>query len=280
MCRTLGVKSNNYYSHQKRLRNKPNNNSTHQEMLDWVKFVAKFSDYTYGSRRIKRVLNALSFPVSRSKAGKLMKEAGVWVRYKKKYKVTTNSDHNKPVFENVLAQNFDVTEPNHAWSQDISYVWTSEGWLYLAVVIDLYSRKVVGWSMGSRMKAQLVCDALKMAVWQRQPKAGLIVHSDQGVQYTSKEYRRLLKLHGFIGSMSRKGNCWDNAAVESFFGSLKQERVHWRNYQTRYEAQQDILNYITMWYNSHRLHSYLDYQSPNNFESGKQSLGFNLKFIA
>ena len=280
MCRTLGVKSNNYYSHQKRLRTKPNNNSTHQEMLDWVKFVAKLSDYTYGSRRIKRVLNALSFPVSRSKAGKLMREAGVWVRYKKKYKVTTNSDHNKPVFENVLAQNFDVTEPNHTWSQDISYVWTSEGWLYLAVVIDLYSRKVVGWSMGSRMKAQLVCDALKMAVWQRQPKAGLIVHSDQGVQYTSKEYRRLLKLHGFIGSMSRKGNCWDNAAVESFFGSLKQERVHWRNYQTRYEAQQDILNYITMWYNSHRLHSYLDYQSPNNVESGKQSLGFNLKLVA
>ena len=280
MCRTLGVKSNNYYSHQKRLRSKPNNHSTHQKMLDWVKVVAKFSDYTYGSRRIKRVLNALSFPVSRTKAGKLMREAGVWVRYKKKYKVTTNSDHNKPVFENVLAQNFDVTEPNHAWSQDISYVWTSEGWLYLAVVIDLYSRKIVGWSMGSRMKAQLICDALKMAVWQRQPKAGLIVHSDQGVQYTSKEYRRLLKLHGFIGSMSRKGNCWDNAAVESFFGSLKQERVHWRNYQTRYEAQQDILNYITMWYNSHRLHTYLDYQSPNNFESGNQSLGFNLKLVA
>jgi putative transposase len=133
-------------------------------------------------------------------------------------------------------------------------------------VIDLYSRKVVGWSMGERMKAQLVCDALTMAVWQRPPKGGLIVHSDQGVQYASHQYRQLLKSHGFVGSMSKKGCCWDNAVAESFFGSLKQERVHWRNYETRNEAQQDIMNYITMWYNSHQLQNYLDYKSPNNFE--------------
>lgn len=119
--------------------------------------------------------------------------------------------------------------------------------------------------MGSRMKAQLVCDALTMAIWQRQPKEGLIAHSEQGVQYANHQYRRLLKSHGVVGSMSKKGCCWDNAVVESFFGSLKQERVHWRNYETRYAAQQDVLNYITMWYNSLRLHSYLDYQSPNIF---------------
>ena len=148
----------------------------------------------------------------------------------------------------------------------ITYIWTSEGWLYLAVVIDLYSRKVVGWSMGSRMEAQLVCDALTMAIWQRKPKAGLIIHSDQGVQYASHQYRRILRLHKFVGSMSKKGCCWDNAVAESFFGSLKQERVHWRNYRTRYTAQQDVLNYITMWYNSQRMHSYLNYQSPNEFE--------------
>ena len=136
----------------------------------------------------------------------------------------------------------------------------------MAVVIDLYSRKVVGWSMGSRMKASLVCDALTMAIWQRNPDKGLIVHSDQGVQYASHQYRKLLKDNGFIGSMSKKGCCWDNAVAESFFGSLKQERVHWRNYETRYEAQQDVMNYITMWYNSNRLHSYLGYQSPNDFE--------------
>jgi len=125
---------------------------------------------------------------------------------------------------------------------------------------------VVGWSMSSRMKAQLVCDALQMAVWRRQPKAGLIHHSDRGSQYASKAFRCLLKAHGIKGSMSRKGDCWDNAVVESFFGSLKQERVQWRNYQTRYEAQQDILEYISMFYNGSRLHSYLGYMSPNDFE--------------
>jgi len=276
MCRVLGVKRNNFYSFQKRQHSKTPDESEREELLFWIKNIAKFSDNTYGARRMKKVLNALSFKISRRKTQQLMEEAGVWVRYKKKYKVTTNSDHKKPTFKNELGQNFNVAQPNQAWGQDVSYVWTSEGWLYLAVVIDLYSRKVVGWSMSSRMKAQLVCDALKMAIWQRQPKPGLIVHSDQGVQYASKEYRKLLKLHKFTGSMSRKGNCWDNAAVESFFGSLKQERVHWRNYQTRYEAQQDILNYITMWYNSHRLHSYLDYQSPNNFEAGIKEIDLRM----
>ena len=271
MCHVLGVKSNNYYSYQKRKAQRPFD-TTHQEMLEWVKDIAKFSDNTYGARRIQKTLNALSFPVSRRKAAQLMKEAKVWVRYKKKYKPTTNSEHNKPVYANELEQAFDVQQPNQAWVQDITYIWTSEGWLYLAIVIDLYSRKVVGWSMGTRMKAQLVCDALTMAIWQRKPKAGLIVHSDQGVQYASHQYRRLLKQHGFVGSMSKKGCCWDNAVAESFFGSLKQERVHWRNYRTRYETQQDVLNYITMWYNSQRLHSYIDYQSPNDFESKKREV--------
>ncbi|MGO2332099.1 MAG: IS3 family transposase [Pseudoalteromonas nigrifaciens] len=271
MCRILGVKSNNYYSYQKRYSTK-SEAPTHQEMIDWVKDIAHFSDNTYGERRIQKVLNALGFPVSRHKTAQLMKEANVWVRYKKKYKVTTNSDHNKPIYPNVLEQNFNVEAADQAWVQDITYVWTAEGWLYLAVVIDLYSRKVVGWSMGSRMKAQLVCDALTMAMWQRQPKAGLIIHSDQGVQYASHQYRRLLKSNDFIGSMSKKGCCWDNAVAESFFGSLKQERVHWKNYPTRYEAQQDVMNYICMWYNSRRLHSYLNYQSPNDFEERTETL--------
>ncbi len=271
MCRVLGVRSNNYYSYQKRKDQKPID-TMHQEMLDWVKDIAKFSDNTYGARRIQKSLNALSFPVSRRKTAQLMKEANVWVRYKKKYKATTNSEHNKPIYANELEQHFDVQQPDQAWVQDITYIWTSEGWLYLAIVIDLYSRKVVGWSMGTRMKAQLVCDALTMAMWQRKPKAGLIVHSDQGVQYASHQYRRILRLHGFVGSMSKKGCCWDNAVAESFFGSLKQERVHWRNYQTRYDAQQDVMNYITMWYNSKRLHSFLGYQSPNVFEYKEREL--------
>jgi transposase InsO family protein len=271
MCRILGVKSNNYYSYQKRFSTK-SEDPTHQEMIDCVKDIAHFSDNTYGERRIQKVLNALGFPVSRHKTAQLMKEANVWVRYKKRYKVTTNSDHNKPIYPNVLEQNFNVEAADQAWVQDITYVWTAEGWLYLAVVIDLYSHKVVGWSMGSRMKAQLVCDALTMAMWQRQPKTGLIIHSDQGVQYASHQYRKLLKSNDFIGSMSKKGCCWDNAVAESFFGSLKQERVHWKNYPTRYEAQQDVMNYICMWYNSRRLHSYLNYQSPNDFEERIETL--------
>ena len=184
MCHVLGVKSNNFYSFQKR-KESAVDDPTHQEMIELIRDIAKFSDNTYGARRIKKVLNTLSFPVSRRKTAQLMKEANVWVRYKKKYKATTNSDHNKPIYQNELKQNFAVEAPDKAWVGDITYVWTSEGWLYLCVVIDLYSRKVVGWSMGSRMKAQLVCDALTMAIWQRQPKEGLIVHSDQGVQYAS-----------------------------------------------------------------------------------------------
>lgn len=136
----------------------------------------------------------------------------------------------------------------------------------MAVVIDLCTRQVVGWSMSSRMKAQLVCDALRMAIWRRRPLAGLIHHSDRGSQYASKEFRQLLDVHGFKGSMSRKGDCWDNAVVESFFGTLKQEQVQWQNDQTRLQAQQDILEYITMFYNSQRLHSYLGYVSPNQYE--------------
>jgi transposase InsO family protein len=265
MCRVLGVTRQGYY-HYRRNTEARLADPEHQEMLEWVKDLAIASKYTYGRRRMKRAMNALGFPITRTKTVSLMKEADIQVRHKKKFKVTTNSNHKLPLFENLLERQFDVEQANQVFASDITYIWTQEGWLYLAVVIDLYSRKVVGWSMSSRMTAQLVCDALMMAIWLRRPKAGLIHHSDRGSQYASKAFRKLLKTHGFKGSMSRKGDCWDNAVVESFFGSLKQERVHWRHYQTRYEAQQDILDYISMFYNSYRLHSYLDYRSPNQYE--------------
>jgi putative transposase len=229
MCQVLGVIRQCYYHYRCNRENKPAD-PEHQEMLRLVKEVAEASKDTYGSRRMKRALNALGFPISRNKARKLMREADVQVRYRRKYKVTTNSNHKQPVFDNLVQRQFDVPEADRVYVADITYIWTQEGWLYLAVVIDLCSRKVVGWSMGSRMKAQLVCDALRMAMWQRRPKAGLIHHSDRGSQYASKAFRRLLKDNEFEGSMSRKGDCWDNAVAESFFGSLKQERVHWRNY--------------------------------------------------
>ncbi len=266
MCDVLGANRNSYYSYQKRHADSPED-PVHKEMLDWVKRIAESSDDSYGSRRMKRALGALSYPVSRQKARALMREAGVQARTKKKFRNTTNSNHKHPVYENLLNREFDVDKKDQAYVSDITYIWTQEGWLYLGVVIDLYSRKIVGWSMSSRMKAKMVCDALKMAMWQRRPASGLIHHSDRGVQYASLEFRQLLAANDFKGSMSRKGNCWDNAVAESFFGSLKQERVQWRNYQTRHEAQQDILEYITIFYNSQRLHSYLDYKSPNQYEN-------------
>jgi len=271
MCRLLGVSRNAYYRYCQRQRVNPPN-PEHLAMLESVREVAKASDNSYGTRRMGRALNALGFPVGRQKTRSLMREAGVVARYRKKHKVTTNSNHKQPVFENILDREFNTALPDQAYVGDITYIWTQEGWLYLSVFIDLFSRRVVGWSMGSRMKATLVTDTLRMAMWQRRPEAGLIVHSDRGSQYASKVYRRLLKSNSFIGSMSRKGDCWDNAVAESFFASLKKERVQWKLYQTRAEAQQDILDYITMFYNSRRLHSYLDYASPNDFESAMTEL--------
>ncbi len=265
MCQVLGVCRRGYYHYRQVVVNRPDD-PERQEMLEWIQDIDQASDHSYGSRRMKIALDCLGYPVSRDKARKLMWEASVQVRHKKKYKVTTNSNHKQPVFDNLVQRQFEVSQPDQVYAADVTYIWTQEGWLYLAVVIDLYSRKVVGWSMSNRMKAQLVCDALKMAIWQRRPKAGLIHHSDRGSQYASKAFRKLLRAYGFLGSMSRKGDCWDNAVVESFFGSLKQERVQWRNYQTRYEAQQDILHYMAMWYNPYRLHSTLGYVSPIDFE--------------
>lgn len=264
MCRLLNVSSNAYYSFVRSPARVVDPERV--EMLEWVQDIAESSGYTYGSRRMKAALNACGYPVSREKARNLMREAGVKARQKKKYKSTTNSNHNHPIFENLVNREFDVERPDEIYASDITYIWTAEGWLYLAVVIDLYSRKVVGWSMSSRANATLVCDALKMAIGHRHPKRGLIHHSDRGTQYASKIFRKLLAMNGILGSMSRKGDCWDNSVVESFFGSLKQERVHWENYETRVEARRDVLNYIMMFYNSSRLHSYLGYLSPNTYE--------------
>ena len=207
-CQVLGVKRSGYYHYQASQARK-REEAKHQEMLEWVKDIAESSGYSYGSRRMKKALNALSYPASRNKARQLMREAGVQARQRKKYKVTTNSNHKKAVYENLVDRRFDVPQTDQVYAADITSVWTQEGWLYLAVVMDLCSRKVVGWSMSSRMKAQLVSDALKMAIWQRRPKARLIHHSDRGSQYASHAFRRLLNAHGIKGSMRRKGDCWD-----------------------------------------------------------------------
>ena len=272
MCQLMGVTRSGFYSFEKRKQTKPDNEPERMEQLDWVRTIAESSKFTYGSLRMRNALNTLGFPVGRRKTRSLMREANVFVRYRKKNKMTTSSDHKKPLFDSILNRQLQVNEPNPAWVSDLTYVWTHEGWLYLTVMIDLFSRKVVGWHMSSRMTADTVCEALTMAIWHRKPKSGLIVHSDMGSQYASKQYCKILKKHELTGSMSRKGNCWDNSVAESFFSRLKEELVHWRNYQTRWEAKRDILNYITMFYNSQRLHSTLGYQSPNQFESGYRDL--------
>jgi transposase InsO family protein len=269
LCRVLGVSRGGFYAFLRRQDRDPD--PEHEEKLEWVRDLAEASDHTYGSRRMAGALRALGYRVGRHQARSLMREAGVWVRYRRRYRVTTNSRHGQPVFENRLERRFAVEAPDRVYAGDITYVWTAQGWLYLAVVIDLYSRKVVGWSMGRRLNSALVCDALTMALWRRRPPKGqLIHHSDRGVQYASRAFRKLLGAHGIEGSMSRKGDCWDNAVVESFFGSLKSERIHWRSYQTREEARADIVDYITMFYNSRRLHSYLGYRSPDEFEKNGQ----------
>ena len=195
-----------------------------------------------------------------------MRALNLRVKQKCKYKVTTDSKHQLPVAENVLNRQFLPAAPNQAWGTDITYLWTQEGWIYLAVVIDLYSRRVVGWAMDRRMKKSLVLRALMMAINLRQPPPGLIHHSDRGSQYASLAYQVLLKQHGMLCSMSRKGNCWDNAPIERFFSSLKREWTGDRLYRTRQAAIADVREYVAVYYNSKRLHSTLGYKTPMNYE--------------
>jgi transposase InsO family protein len=184
----------------------------------------------------------------------------------KKYKATTNSKHKLAVYDNILGRQFNVTKPNHAWVSDITYVATDEGWLYLATVLDLYSNKIIGYSMSDRINKQLVIDALTKALKARAYPSGVIIHSDRGSQYASNEYKSLIEKYDLIGSMSRKANCWDNAVAENFFGIIKKEYISQMKFTTREQAKLGIFDYIEAWYNPHRIHSKIGYLSPNEFE--------------
>jgi len=221
----------------------------------------------YGGRRIARELRAQGHDVGRCQARSLMREAGIEVCRKRRFRATTDSRYRLPVAENRLDRRFDASAPNRVWAADVTDLWTNEGWLYLAAVIDLYARRVVGWALSDRIQAGLVCDALRMALGRRRPPPGLIHHSDRGSQYAGQAYQDLLREHGRTPSMSRKGNCWDNAPMERFFGSLKRERTDLRLFATRDEARSCVIDYIEMFYNSQRRHSYLDYVSPMEYES-------------
>jgi transposase InsO family protein len=227
----------------------------------------------YGSCRISqeiRVVHNLS--VKRQYIAKRMQALGLVAKARRKFNATTDSKHNLPIAKNLLKQNFVANAPNEKWVTDITYIRTQQGWLYLCVIIDLFSRSVIGWSMSKRINKQLVCNALSMALWRRQFPTNVIVHSDRGSQYCSKQYQKLLKQNQLICSMSGKGCCYDNAACESFFHSLKVELVHDENYQSRQEAKLSIFEYINVYYNRKRRHSAIKYMTPEQFENTMQSL--------
>jgi putative transposase len=195
-----------------------------------------------------------------------MRKAGVECKQRRRYRITTDSRHRLPVAENVLNRDFSAQDVNQKWVADLTYLWTQEGWLYLAAVLDIFSRRIIGWALAGHMREALVEDALQMALGRRNPSKGLLHHSDRGVQYASGAYQACLQQAGIVISMSRKGNCWDNSVMERFFGSLKSERTDHVIYSTREEAKTDVIDYIEMFYNSQRLHSSLGYVTPLQFE--------------
>jgi putative transposase len=265
LCEVLDVSRSGFYAYAQR-QAASRRDQDEVALLARVRAIHTATRQSYGSRRMAKQLQAEGVPVGRYKARRLMQAAGVAVRHRKRCPVTTDSRHGYAVAPNLLARQFDVEQCDTVWAGDITYLWTAEGWLYLAAVLDLHSRKVVGWAMSSRIDAALVQEALRMALGRRGPAPGLMHHSDRGSQYACGAYQELLAAHGIRCSMSRKGDCLDNAVVERFFGSLKRERTALGHYVTRQEARDEVIDYIEMFYNSTRLHSSLGYVSPNDFE--------------
>lgn len=260
----MQVSSSGYYEWCKRPQSARSRED--QRLGEKIKAIHGTSRRTYGTRRIQAELAEDDEKASRARIARLMSLQGLKVKTRKRFRATTNSNHKLPVAENLLNRQFEVEQPDTVYAGDITYISTAEGWLYLAVLIDLYSRKVVGWAMSERMTATLVDDALKMAYWKRRPDEGLMVHHDRGSQYASHLYRETLQEYGFVLSMSRKGNCWDNAPSESFFHTLKTELTYHSQYQTRYEAKQEIFEYIEVFYNRQRRHSSIGYQAPATYD--------------
>lgn len=259
------IERSGYYAWLKR---KPSKRQQANEELD-EKIIDIFKSHKsrYGSPRIADELRENNEICSKNRVARRMKHLDLKAKAKKKFKVTTDSKHNLPVALNLLNRNFTAHAPNQKWCGDISYIWTDEGWMYLAVVIDLYSRAVIGWSMQSTMSRELVCDALMMALWRRGFPRKVLFHSDRGSQYCSGDYQKILKHYEFICSMSRKGNCWDNAVAESFFHSLKTELVYAERFTTREIAKQSIFQYLEGYYNRVRRHSAIGSMAPEVFEN-------------
>lgn len=263
MSRALGVSTGGFYDWMRRpesVRIQAN-----REALAHIRASFEASHRTYGSPRVWRDLRDWGVSCSLKRTARLMRLAGLRARHRRR-RLPLDQGLRSVVGDNLLDRQFAAPAPDQKWVADFTYVWTGEGWLYVAAVLDLYSRRIVGWSMQPQMTSQLVTDALLMAVWRRRPKTALLHHSDQGSQYTSEAFQNLLVDNGIQCSMSRSGNCWDNAAMESFFSTLKIERVNRHHYRTRDEARADVFDYIERFYNTRRRHSTIGYLSPVNFE--------------
>ncbi len=264
LCRVLEVTRSGFYAWQA---HDPSEQAIDDQKLGVeIAAIHKASGETYGSPRVHAELRAKGLEVSRKRVARLMRELGIKSRRKRRFKATTDSGHQLPVADNILDRKFEVDAPDVAWVTDITYVWTDEGWLYLAAILDLFSRRVVGHAMSERIDRALALQALRDAVGRRLPDAGLLHHSDRGSQYASNDYQHALRDQGVVCSMSRKGNCWDNAVAESFFATLKTECIYPRRFATRAEAREAIFHFIEVFYNGQRRHSTLGYLSPMEFE--------------
>lgn len=262
MCRVLEVATSGYYAwRRRRQEDRPD------DLRDVIQHIYQESNGTYGSPRITAELRRQGHVVNRKRVMRLMRQCGLRGASPKARRIaTTDSAHSWPVAENILKRDFAATAPNQKWVGDTTFIWTKEGWLYLAVIIDLFSRKIVGWSMGPHNDQTLTQKALLMAIIQRNPQASLILHSDRGATYSSRSYRQLASGRQMVVSMSRKGDCWDNAVAESFFGTIKREHLNGINYETREQAAQDIFEYIEIYYNRKRLHSTIGHRTPAEYE--------------
>jgi len=266
MCRVLEISASGFYARRKRCPSRRQRRQ--QELLAKIQKAYRDNRELYGSPKVHRALLIDGEVVCRNTVAKLMRAAKIRAKTRRRYVPrTTDSSHRRPVAQNLLARDFAAPAPNCKWLADITYVPTDEGWLFLAAVLDCFSRRIVGWAMSDSMPTDLVSDALKMALEQRQPGLGLLHHSDRGSQYASEEYQRLLRQNGITVSMSGKGDCYDNAMMESFWATLKTELIHQQKYATHHQARGSIFEYIEVFYNRKRLHSSLGYQSPESFEA-------------
>jgi putative transposase len=264
LCEVLSVSLNGYRA-WKRGGTPERQRLSDGQLLALIRTIHAEVKGAYGSPRMTEEIRSRGVPASKARVERVMRENHIRARHKRRYRVTTDSKHKLPVAANLLNREFTPTAPNQVFSSDITYIWTDEGWLYLAVVLDLFNREIVGWSIRPRMTVEIVTEALTMAWFRRRPKAGAIHHSDRGSQYASHDYQRKLADYGMRCSMSRKGNCWDNAPTESFFNSLKNERVHATRYRTHQDATSDLFEYNEVFYNRSRRHSSLGFVSPVQF---------------